>query len=61
MTTRYIVTEPVPHGNAWWRVADTQNKHTENQTMADFFRDMPNAEQEARALCQRLNEGIEGR
>lgn len=60
MKHRYVVTEPVPNGNAWWRVADTQNKETVNQTMADFFKDMPNAEHEARALCQRLNEGRAG-
>jgi hypothetical protein len=57
---RYIVTAPVPGGFAWWRVADTftveqGNAMRENFGVADFFRDLPNAEQEARALCDRLN------
>lgn len=58
---RYIVTKPVPGGNAWWRVADTfsaeqGNPMHENFGVADFFRDMPNAENEARELCNRLNQ-----
>lgn len=61
MSERYIVTEPVPAGFSWWRVADTFTKEQgnpmgQNFEVADFFRDMPNAEQEARALCRRLND-----
>jgi len=57
---RYIVTEPVPGGNAWWSVRDTftkeqGNRNGQNFGLADFFRDMPDAEKEARDLCDRLN------
>ena len=52
---RYIVTAPVHGGYAWWNVVDTHSTVMPNFTVATFFKDLPNAEQEARALCDRLN------
>lgn len=53
---RYIIIPPVPDGDAWWYVNDTQSEIYPNFTMATFYRECPNAEAEARALCDRLNE-----
>lgn len=55
---RYIITAPVPGGEDWWRVADTQAQEygqEDNFAVAEFFGKMPNAEQEAQGLCDRLN------
>jgi hypothetical protein len=53
--TRYILTEPVKDGYAWWSVRDTKSEHGINFAVAEFYKYMPNAEQEAKALCDRLN------
>lgn len=57
---RYVVVDPVPGGEDFYRIADTfgaaqGNPNGENFAVADFFRDMPGAKEEARALCDRLN------
>ena len=52
---RYIVTEPVPNGEAWWIVCDTLDPKEPNRPLATFFKDLPGAEFLARNLCERLN------
>lgn len=52
---RYVVTAPVRHGYQWWNIADTQSRIMENFAMATFAASMPNAEVEARGVCERLN------
>lgn len=59
MGTRYEVIPPVPRGSAWWNVNDTQSDVMENFTIATFSIHMPNAEKEAKTLCDRLNGKIE--
>lgn len=53
---RYIVVPSVPKGYFWWTIADTEDKTMPNAPVADFREDMPDAEAEARALCDRLNQ-----
>lgn len=53
--SRYVLTAPVKHGTCWWRVADRESPIMPNFGVADFAESMPNAEAEARSLCDRLN------
>lgn len=55
MKNRYILDPPVPNGEAWWDIADTESEIEPNFEVASFSIHMPNAEQEARSLCDRLN------
>jgi hypothetical protein len=55
MPERYIVTEPVENGYAWFTVADQHSGIMPNFAVATFFRYMPQAREEAHALCARLN------
>lgn len=52
---RYRLLPPVPDGLAWWYIADTQSDVMPNFAVAEFSIHMPNAEQEAARLCDRLN------
>lgn len=52
---RYFVTAPVPHGFAWWGVADNRSTLMPKFEVAAMHKDMPNAEKEIRALAERLN------
>jgi hypothetical protein len=55
---RYRVTPPVPGGYDWWNVIDTRAEEygqEDNFAVAEFFAKIPNAEQEAQGLCDRLN------
>lgn len=56
MNERYIVTGPVKDGYSWWDVVDRLSEHYPNFKMAQFFEEIPFAEETARALCAKLNE-----
>lgn len=58
ITPRYCVTAPIPHGNAWWGIADTQSTVMPNFGVANISIHMPHAEREIHKLCDRLN-GVE--
>jgi hypothetical protein len=51
----YFVTGPVDGGYSWWDVRARESQHGPNFSVASFFREMSNAEREARRLCRRLN------
>lgn len=55
MKPRYIVGPPVPTGYFWWTIIDTHDKSMQKSPVAQMKEDMPNAEAEVRALCDRLN------
>lgn len=59
MGPRYMVTEPVPGGYAWWNIRDTESKVMPNFSVASFSIHMPGAEHEARRICANLNAGSE--
>jgi hypothetical protein len=52
---RYVLTRPVSFGYAYFNVVDTQSKVMPNFAVATFYRDMPDAGEEAIKLCERLN------
>jgi hypothetical protein len=55
---RYVVVPPVPGGYAFWNVADTRSSEyftEDNFAVATISVHVPNAEQLARELCDRLN------
>jgi hypothetical protein len=55
---RYFVTAPVPGGDAWWLVHDSQAHlygEEDNFSVATFSAKMPGAEAAARGLCDKLN------
>ena len=52
---RYIVTEPVPGGYAWWDVRDTQDPHMPNRPVISVAKDLSRAEFLVRNECERLN------
>ena len=52
---RYRLVPPVEGGEAYWLIADKDNEANPNFAVASFFKDMPNAQDEAVALCARLN------
>lgn len=58
MEKRYFVTPPIHGGNAWWQVRDSQSSKywgENNFVIADFFKDIPNAESHANELAEKLN------
>lgn len=62
MTKRYILVPPVPapEGDPSWRVGDTQFVTEGGEPIPDFavveiHETVPNAEEEARIFCDRLN------
>lgn len=62
MTNRYILVPPVstPEGDPFWRVGDTQfvtgdGEPIPNFAVVEIHVSVPNAEQEARMFCDRLN------
>ncbi len=57
---RYVVTPPIPEGNQWWYVVDTESDLMPNFQVASFFAGMPNAGREAAGLCGRLNADVHG-
>lgn len=57
MSPRYIVSGPVPSGDQWYRIADTQSPHYPNFAVAQFSPDLDFAQREADELCRRLNKG----
>lgn len=57
MSPRYIVSGPVPGGDQWYRIADTQSPHYPNFAVAQFSPDLDFAQREADELCRRLNKG----
>jgi hypothetical protein len=52
MPQRYVMIPPVPGMDVWWYIKDTEQ---DDQIMAVFFEDMPNAAKEVRDLHSRLN------
>jgi len=52
---RYIVTEPVPEGFAWYCVADTQHPTYPNFTVVQIFRDAPDAKRLIELAADELN------
>jgi hypothetical protein len=55
MKSRYIVGPPVPTGYFWWTIIDTHDKSMLKAPVAQMKENLPNAEAEVRALCDRLN------
>ena len=52
---RYIVTEPVPGGEAYYFVADTESPVYPNFGLVSISEHTPDAGKLAREICDRLN------
>jgi len=55
MADRYRVTDPVDGGYAYFDVIEPESNIMPNFAVATIWKGMPNARNEAYALCARLN------
>ena len=63
MPPRYFITEPVPRGEEWYQIHDSQSQsyyREENFAVITIFKDVPDAQELIQELCGMLN-GITGR